>query len=110
MLRGAEFYRCSWRRRGVYAQQIPDIDAVMHIHDRPVVPANPAGGGKQEPPPPVFGYTTTENFTDIPFPDFSYWGHEHGRIGGAPPTIASLHIYCSGTGLYLAALVTSRRC
>ena len=61
--------------------QIPDIDAVMHIHDRPVVPVNPLGGAKQN--PPVFGYTATANFTDIPFPDFSYWGHEHGRIGCA---------------------------
>ena len=68
----------------------------MHIHDRPVVPANPVGVGKQDPPPPVFGYTATENFTDIPFPDFSYWGHEHGRIGGAPLAMASLHLYRNG--------------
>ena len=70
----------------------------MHIHDRPVVPANPVGGAEQKPSPPVFGYTATENFTDIPFPDFSYWGHEHGRIGGAPWASLPLHLCSNGQG------------
>ena len=54
----------------------------MHTHDRAIIPVYPETWVDQYPSPPIFGYTTTENFTDIPFPDFSYWGHEHGRIGG----------------------------
>ena len=65
----------------------------MHIHDRPVVPVNPGTSADRRPSPPIFGYTTTENFTDIPFPDFSYWGHEHGRIGGTLALL--LHHPCS---------------
>ncbi len=71
------------------------MDAVMHTHDRAIVPVYPETWVDQYPSPPIFGYTTTANFTDIPFPDFSYWGHEHGRIGGMllPPMLSG-----SGSG------------
>ena len=39
-----------------------------------------------EPPPPplpMFMYDTRETHADIPFPDFSYWGHEMDRLWGA---------------------------
>jgi len=60
--------------------QIPDLEAVIHTHDSPLVRESAAAGA--QPAPPIFGYTTGEGFTDVPFPDFSYWGHEHGRLIG----------------------------
>ena len=67
---------------------MPDLEAVVHTNDSPLVPE--AATAKPEPPtaeeqpaPPIFGYTTAAGFTDVPFPDFSYWGHEHGRLVGA---------------------------
>lgn len=61
--------------------QVPDVDLVLHTSDNPCVVswAGRAGGA---PAPPIFGYTTSEGFQDIPFPDFSFWGHEHGRMRG----------------------------
>ena len=65
-----------------WPSQIPDVDAVFHTDDRPCVPTY-LKGWELYPSPPIFGYTTTEGFQDIPFPDFSFWGHEHGRMRGA---------------------------
>lgn len=48
------------------------------------VVAAAAAGTEPPPPPPVFGYTTAPGFAEIPFPDFSYWGHEMDRLTGAP--------------------------
>jgi Glycosyl transferase family 90 len=61
--------------------QVPDLEAVLHTHDSPLVPEAPQGA--QQPAPPIFGYTTGAGFTDVPYPDFSYWGHEHRRLVGA---------------------------
>ena len=61
--------------------QVPDVDMVLHTSDDPCVASWPAGPGGA-PSPPIFGYTTTEGFQDIPFPDFSFWGHEHNRMSG----------------------------
>ena len=33
--------------------------------------------------PPVFGYNSHPTYADIPFPDYSYWGHEYSRLLGA---------------------------
>lgn len=83
----------SWRRRSFdlqmdksdlrvcFVSQIPDLEAVIHTHDAPLVP-EAAKSSSGQPPPPIFGYTAAEGFTDVPFPDFSYWGHEHGRLVG----------------------------
>ena len=62
------------------AAQVPDLEAVVHTNDSPLVPE--AAAAKEQPAPPIFGYTTAEGFADVPFPDFSYWGHEHGRLVG----------------------------
>lgn len=59
--------------------EIPDLEAVIHTHDAPLI-SESATGKSGEPPPPIFGYTAAEGYVDIPFPDFSYWGHEHGRL------------------------------
>jgi len=61
--------------------QVPDVDAVFHISDEPCVPTRVLGPNG-EPAPPIFGYTATAGFADIPFPDFSFWGHEHTRMRG----------------------------
>lgn len=70
------------------AGQVPDLEAVVHTNDSPLVPeastAKPESPTAEvQPAPPIFGYTTAAGFTDVPFPDFSYWGHEHGRLVGA---------------------------
>ena len=42
-------------------------------------------GRKAKPPAwplPMFSYDTSESHSDIPFPDFSYWGHEQDRLWG----------------------------
>ena len=51
-------------------------------------------GGKAL-PPPVFGYNSHPRFVDVPFPDYSYWGHEYHRLLGAhaPPRA---HAYDAG--------------
>lgn len=59
--------------------QVPDVDVVLHTSDEPCVASGAVG---KPPPPPMFGYTTSAGFADIPFPDFSFWGHEHSRMRG----------------------------
>ena len=46
-----------------------------------------AGGrlGSYRPPPPIFSPDTSADHTDLPMPDFSYWGHEMSRLLGATP-------------------------
>lgn len=64
--------------------QIPDIDAIIHTSDFSCVPA--ALGGLQPEGPPIFGYNSDPAHADVPFPDYSYWGHEYTRLRGDPLT------------------------
>ncbi|EIE18997.1 hypothetical protein COCSUDRAFT_54837 [Coccomyxa subellipsoidea C-169] len=57
--------------------QIPDIDAVIQTSDFPCMLRQQPGN---TPPPPVFGYNSHARFVDIPFPDYTYWGHEYHRL------------------------------
>ena len=82
--------------------QIPDIDAVLQVSDHPCIPADPGSSVvadkaaalqlqhvSADPRPPLFSYTHDPDFVDIPFPDFSYWGHDLDRFrgpGGASTT------------------------
>ena len=78
--------------------QIPDIDAVLQVQDHPCIPGGPLSTVDKaaEPQlvsdvkhPPIFSYTHRAGDVDIPFPDFSYWGHEVDRFrgpGGASTT------------------------
>lgn len=59
--------------------QIPDIDAVIQTSDFPCMLRQQPGN---KPPPPVFGYNSHARFVDIPFPDYTYWGHEYHRLVG----------------------------
>lgn len=61
--------------------QVPDLEVIVHTNDSPLVPETATA--KDQPAPPIFGYTTAAGYADVPFPDFSYWGHEHGRLVGA---------------------------
>lgn len=62
--------------------QIPDVDAILHTSDFSCIAATPAG---QEPAgPPIFGYNSDPAHEDVPFPDYSYWGHEYTRLRGDP--------------------------
>ncbi|KAL3133656.1 hypothetical protein ABBQ32_008167 [Trebouxia sp. C0010 RCD-2024] len=61
-----------------YPGQIPDIDAILHTSDFSCVKATPAG--QQPAGPPIFGYNSDPAHEDVPFPDYSYWGHEYTRL------------------------------
>ena len=37
----------------------------------------------RERPTPMFGYNSAEGYWDIPFPDFTFYGHEHSWLTGA---------------------------
>lgn len=65
-----------------YPGQIPDLDAVLQTSDFPCMLAS---GTKGSPAPPLFGYNSHPTYTDIPFPDYSYWGHEYSHLLGAAP-------------------------
>ncbi len=70
--------------------QIPDVDAIIHTSDFSCIKATP--GGLQPLGPPILGYNSDPAHEDIPFPDYSYWGHEYTRLrGDFPCCIASLH-------------------
>ena len=60
--------------------QVPDLDAVIQTSDFPCMLKVQPGTGA--PAPPVFGYNSHKKFVDIPFPDYSYWGHEYRRLLG----------------------------
>lgn len=51
--------------------EIPDIDAVFGSGDFPRVRKD-----LNLPAPPLFSFNSNEDYADIPFPDYSYWGHE----------------------------------
>ena len=65
-----------------YPGQVPDLDAVLQTSDFPCMLAS---GSKDTPAPPLFGYNSHPTYTDIPFPDYSYWGHEYSHLLGTPP-------------------------
>lgn len=62
------------------------MDAVLYAGDITCIPKNipssaPAADGSGRAAeagvaPPAFGFNGHANFTDLPFPDFSYYGHE----------------------------------
>ena len=70
---------CPSKRRAV---QIPDIDAVIQTSDFPCMQRQQASS--KIIPPPVFGYNSHSTFVDIPFPDYTYWGHEYSWLLGEP--------------------------
>ena len=60
--------------------QVPDLDAIIQTSDFPCMLRVQPGTGALA--PPIFGYNSHANFVDIPFPDYSYWGHEYRRLLG----------------------------
>ena len=66
-----------------HCTQVPDLDAVLQTSDFPCMLAADADDA-----PPVFGYNSHPTFTDVPFPDYSYWGHEYSHLRGAPRSLA----------------------
>lgn len=61
-----------------YPGQIPDVDAIIHTSDFSCIKATP--GGLQPLGPPILGYNSDPAHEDVPFPDYSYWGHEYTRL------------------------------
>ena len=79
----------------LFAPQIPDVDAVLQVSDHPCMAKNPRNPWPQfnashlaalnvstDPMPAVFNWDMDPEFVDVPFPDFSYWGHEVDRFRG----------------------------
>ena len=63
--------------------QIPDADAIIQTSDFPCFLRSPTHPKPNEvPPPPIFGYNSDVNHSDIPFPDYTYWGHEYQHLTG----------------------------
>ena len=58
------------------AGEIPDLDAVLGLQDSPCIPLGNASS--QQPALPAFGFTGAAWAADLPFPDFTYYGHEVG--------------------------------
>ncbi|GAB4824253.1 hypothetical protein N2152v2_011299 [Parachlorella kessleri] len=56
--------------------EIPDLDAVLGLQDSPCIVLE--GNDSQQPAPPAFGFTGAPWAADLPFPDFTYYGHEVG--------------------------------
>ena len=54
----------------IAAVQVPDVDAVIHFQDLPVVPSSRSAASG-----PLFCYASNDMFLDVPFPDWSYWGN-----------------------------------
>lgn len=46
--------------------------------------------------PPIFGYNSHPKFVDIPFPDYSYWGHEYRRLLGELDAESDCIVYQAG--------------
>lgn len=46
---------------------------------------------RQRWPRPLFSFDTAETHSDLIFPDYTYWGHEHEVLLGAP---VSTHLLC----------------
>ena len=69
--------------------QIPDMDAVLQTSDFPCMLRSLPNVAAVS--PPVFGYNSHPTYADIPFPDYSYWGHEYSHLlGGWPLPIQQL--------------------
>ncbi|KAK9859348.1 hypothetical protein WJX84_004391 [Apatococcus fuscideae] len=67
-----------------YPGQIPDCDAIIQTSDFPCFLRSPTNPKPNEvPPPPIFGYNSDINHSDIPFPDYTYWGHEYQHLTGS---------------------------
>lgn len=60
----------------------------MHTSDFSCISATP--GGQEPSGPPIFGYNSDPAHEDVPFPDYSYWGHEYTRLRGDP----AVHSWC----------------
>ena len=60
--------------------QVADLDAIIQTSDFPCMLRLQPGTGSLA--PPIFGYNSHPKFVDIPFPDYSYWGHEYRRLLG----------------------------
>ena len=43
-------------------------------------------------PTPMFGYNSAEGYWDIPFPDFTFFGHEHSWLNGVLPRCPTITI------------------
>ena len=69
------------------AHDVPDVDLVVSLSDRPTVPRRAVPTGL--PPPPVFGYARTPAHHAIPFPPVSFdplrWPALHGGLTARPP-------------------------
>ncbi|GAB4823426.1 hypothetical protein N2152v2_010472 [Parachlorella kessleri] len=84
-----------------YPGQVPDVEGVINTADEPCVPrkfeivgetpmrrlqAEAAVGAEAAPsmlsrqPPPLFSYNSHAERADLPFPDYSFWGHEVNMI------------------------------
>lgn len=84
-----------------YPGQVPDVEGVINTSDEPCVPRNfeivgetptrrlqaeAALAAEETPrmlrrhPPPVFSYNSHAERADLPFPDYSFWGHEVNMI------------------------------
>ena len=50
--------------------QVPDIDAVVHFQDLPVAVLPQFAESA-----PLFSYASNDDFVDVPFPDWTYWGN-----------------------------------
>ncbi|KAL4422975.1 hypothetical protein ABPG75_009172 [Micractinium tetrahymenae] len=70
----------------LFPGQIPDVDAVFHFADFCCVARNRTtlgvslGNAKAPGPLPILGMQGSAAHLDIAFPDFSYWGTEHGYL------------------------------
>lgn len=72
-----------------FRMQIPDADAIIQTSDFPCFLRSPTHPKPNEvPPPPIFGYNSDVNHSDIPFPDYTYWGHEYQHLTGQPQLLA----------------------
>lgn len=47
----------------------------------------------RERPTPMLGYNSAEGYWDIPFPDYSFFGHEHSWLTGAPHSAILTHLW-----------------
>ncbi|KAI3424060.1 hypothetical protein D9Q98_009423 [Chlorella vulgaris] len=68
--------------------QVPDVDLVLHTADFPCVSRSSWVGAAARPPPrPLLSFQGGRHHLDLPFPDATYWGHEHQYLQdpwGAP--------------------------
>lgn len=79
---------CPWV--GWCHAQIPDADAIIQTSDFPCFLRSPTHPKPNEvPPPPIFGYNSDVNHSDIPFPDYTYWGHEYQHLTGGHKQLSS---------------------